>query len=142
MIVLMTEQPPQNPPTQNTPPQNPTPIEIVLNREKNALTVAFDNGETFTLSAELLRVSSPSAEVQGHGVEEKKTPAGKRNVTIMEIKPVGNYAARLVFSDGHDSGLFSWNTLYRYGREQDTMMDEYIQRLAALGINRDDSSLV
>ncbi|MEK9924109.1 MAG: gamma-butyrobetaine hydroxylase-like domain-containing protein, partial [Alphaproteobacteria bacterium] len=95
--------------------------------------VSFEDGVTTALSSELLRVESPSAEVQGHGAGQKTTPAGKRNVTITRIDPVGHYAVRITFSDGHDSGLFSWDILYDYGQRQDSLMADYIERLAAAG---------
>jgi len=117
--------------------QEPWPTSIFLNPEKNTLTVEFDTGEVFHLSAELLRVESPSAEVQGHSASQKTTPAGKRRVKITAINPVGHYAVRLVFSDGHDSGLFTWSTLYQYGRDKEDLMARYITRLDELGLSRD-----
>merc|ERR1711991_1071954 len=84
----------------------------------------FESGESFALTAELLRVESPSAEVQGHGAGQKTTPSGKQNVAISRVEPVGNYAVRLVFDDGHDSGLFSWDILHDYGMRQDSLMAE------------------
>ena len=110
--------------------------EIRLGGDKQSLFVTFETGESFTLSAELLRVESPSAEVQGHGVGQKTTPAGKRNVRITGIEPVGNYAVRLVFDDGHDTGLFSWDILHDYGTRQDSLMRDYEARLAAAGQTR------
>lgn len=115
----------------------PWPVDISLNPEKNRLTVSFDDGSSFDLDAELLRVESPSAEVQGHGADQKVTPAGKRDITINGITPVGNYAVRLTFSDGHDTGLFTWEILYRYGREQDQMMQDYLARLETMGLSRE-----
>ena len=112
------------------------PSEIRLGGDKQSLFVTFETGESFTLSAELLRVESPSAEVQGHGVGQKTTPAGKRNVRITGIEPVGNYAARLVCDDGHDTGLFSWDILHDYGTRQDSLMRDYEARLAAAGQTR------
>ena len=117
--------------------RQPWPLEIDLNAEKTVLTVGFDDGRRFNLEAELLRVESPSAEVQGHGADQKITPSGKRHVTITEISPVGHYAVRLVFSDGHDTGLYTWQVLYQYGQESDAMMQAYLQRLAAAGLSRD-----
>jgi DUF971 family protein len=113
------------------------PEEIHLSKAKDSLFVKFDNGYETTLTAELLRVESPSAEVQGHGSGQKTTPAGKANVTIAAIEPVGNYAIRISFSDGHDTGLFSWDTLHDYGQRQPQLIDDYLARLAAAGQHRD-----
>ena len=112
------------------------PQEIRLSKSKNNLFVKFDDGYETTLSAELLRVESPSAEVQGHGVGQKTTPTGKAKVTISALEPVGNYAIRITFSDGHDTGLFSWDILYDYGQRQQKLLADYLERLAALGGNR------
>ena len=112
------------------------PQEIRLSRSRNNLFVKFDDGYETTLSAELLRVESPSAEVQGHGVGQKTTPTGKAKVTISALEPVGNYAIRITFSDGHDTGLFSWDILYDYGQRQQKLLADYLERLAALGGNR------
>ena len=112
------------------------PEEIRLSKSKDSLFVKFDNGYETTLSAELLRVESPSAEVQGHGVGQKATPAGKAEITISGVEPVGNYAIRIRFSDGHDTGLFSWDTLYDYGKRQQQLLADYLERLAAVGGNR------
>ena len=105
------------------------PEEIRLAKSKTLLDVRFDNGKSFSLSAELLRVESPSAEVQGHGPGQKTTPVGKRDILISSIEPVGNYAIRIGFSDGHNTGIFSWNTLYDYGLRQDELMTNYLSRL-------------
>lgn len=113
------------------------PEEIRLSKAKDTLFVKFDNGYETTLTAELLRVESPSAEVQGHGSGQKTTPAGKANVTIAAIEPVGNYAIRISFSDGHDTGLFSWDILHDYGQRQQQLIDDYLARLAAAGQHRD-----
>ena len=113
------------------------PEEIRLSKAKDSLFVKFDNGYETTLTAELLRVESPSAEVQGHGSGQKTTPAGKANVTIGAIEPVGNYAIRISFSDGHDTGLFSWDILHDYGQRQQQLIDDYLARLAAAGQRRD-----
>ena len=104
----------------------PWPNEIRLSPDKRTLTASFDSGETFALPAEYLRVESPSAEVQGHRPEEKKTVEGKKDVTILEIEPVGNYAVRLVFDDGHDSGLYAWDYLFDLGRELDSRWLAYL----------------
>jgi len=118
-------------------PANVWPEDIRLSKAKNSLFVKFDNGYEATLTAELLRVESPSAEVQGHGSGQKTTPAGKANVTIGAIEPVGNYAIRIRFSDGHDTGLFSWDILHDYGQRQQQLIDDYLARLAAAGQRRD-----
>ena len=125
-----------NEPTQK-PPMSVTdvwPEEIRLTKSKSQLDLRFDNGTRFKLSAELLRVESPSAEVQGHGAGQKTTPAGKQNILISSIEPVGNYAIRIGFSDGHNTGIFSWNTLYDYGLRQDELMTDYLSRLKNDGI--------
>jgi DUF971 family protein len=113
------------------------PTEIRLSSDKRRLNVSFDDGTVTSITAELLRVESPSAEVQGHGAGQKTTPAGKRNVTINRIDPVGNYAIRLAFSDGHDTGLFTWDILHDYGHRHDSLMADYEKRLNEMGQNRD-----
>jgi len=115
----------------------PWPSELRLAPAKDALVVSFDTGESFTLSAEYLRVESPSAEVQGHSPDQKKTVPGKRNVTIVSIEPVGNYAVRLGFDDGHDTGLYSWEYLHRLGREFADKWQAYLSALRAKGLSRD-----
>ena len=117
-------------------PTTPWPEEIRLSKSKDSLFVKFDNGYETTLSAELLRVESPSAEVQGHGIGQKTTPAGKAEVTISGLEPVGNYAIRISFSDGHNTGLFSWDILYDYGQRQQQLLADYLERLAAAGGSR------
>ena len=112
------------------------PEEIRLSKSKDRLFVKFDNGYETTLPAELLRVESPSAEVQGHGIGQKTTPAGKAKVTISALEPVGNYAIRIRFSDGHDTGLFSWEILYDYGQRQQQLLADYFDRLAVAGGSR------
>ena len=112
------------------------PAEIRLSSSRTVLHVEFDNGDAVELSAELLRVESPSAEVQGHGVGQKTTPSGKQAVTISRVEPVGNYAIRLVFSDGHDTGIYSWDLLYDYGQRQTQLMADYIDRLDSAGQSR------
>jgi DUF971 family protein len=115
----------------------PWPTELRLNKAKDTLTIAFDSGERFDLSAEYLRVNSPSAEVQGHTPEERKTVPGKRNVLILEIQPVGNYAVRLVFDDLHSTGIFSWDLLRDLGRNQSDYWQDYLDELASKGLSRD-----
>ena len=112
------------------------PSEIRLSSSRTLLYVTFDNGEAVELGAELLRVESPSAEVQGHGADQKTTPSGKKDVSISRVEPVGNYAVRLVFSDGHDTGIYSWDLLYDYGQRQAQLMADYIERLDSAGQSR------
>ena len=114
----------------------PWPAEIRLSADGRHLSLGFDDGRRVTIPAELLRVESPSAEVQGHGPGEKKTIPGKREIAIARIEPVGNYAVRLVFDDGHDTGLYSWTYLDDLGRRQDELMRGYLDRLAAAGLPR------
>ena len=113
------------------------PQEIRLSKDKDSLFVKFDDGYQTTLSAELLRVESRSAEVQGHGRGQKVTPTGKRHVIISGIESVGNYAIRISFSDGHNTGLYSWGILYDYGHRQQVLFDDYLARLDAAGASRD-----
>jgi DUF971 family protein len=113
------------------------PTELRLRRDKMALSVSFDSGEAFEFPAEFLRVHSPSAEVQGHSPEERKTVGGKRNVAILEVHPIGNYAVRLVFDDMHSTGIFSWDYFARLGREQERMWRAYLDELAAKGLSRE-----
>ncbi|WP_422364319.1 gamma-butyrobetaine hydroxylase-like domain-containing protein [Pyruvatibacter mobilis] len=115
----------------------PWPTDISLKKSERTLTVTFDDGAVFTLPAELLRVESPSAEVQGHGAGQKKTVPGKRNVAITNVEPVGTYALRIIFSDGHDSGLFTWDYLYELGRDADAKMHAYLLDLKTKGLSRD-----
>jgi len=115
----------------------PVPTDITLDRATGRLEVTFAQGRCFAFSAEFLRVHSPSAEVRGHGPGEGTLQQGKRTVTITGIDPVGNYAVKLVFSDGHDTGIYSWGLLHQYGLDQDTMWARYLQRLEAAGGSRD-----
>jgi DUF971 family protein len=108
-------------------PSNKWPGEIRLNPAKDVLTIAFDDGARFELRAEYLRVESPSAEVKGHGGQRPPPVTGKQGVKIDGLEPVGNYAVRIGFDDGHDSGLFSWDYLYRLGVEHDQLWAEYLQ---------------
>lgn len=112
------------------------PTELRLNRADRILSVSFDDGSHFRLPAEYLRVESPSAEVQGHSPAQKQLVAGKRHVAIVAVDPVGNYAVRLSFDDGHDSGIYSWTLLYRLGREQEGLWAAYLAALAARGLSR------
>ena len=120
----------------HAPAKDVWPEEIRLAKSKSLLDVRFDNGKSFSISAELLRVESPSAEVQGHGPSQKSTPFGKQDILIKSIEPVGNYAIRIGFSDGHDTGIFSWSTLYDYGLRHDELMADYLSRLKNNGTNR------
>jgi len=115
----------------------PWPTELRLHKDRKALTVAFDNGETFELGAEYLRVKSPSAEVQGHAPEERKTVPGKRYVAILEVQPIGNYAVRLVFDDLHSTGIYSWEYFLDLGRHHDAYWRDYLDELAAMGLVRE-----
>ncbi len=112
------------------------PTELRLRKDRRHLAVSFDNGESFELSAEYLRVRSPSAEVQGHAPTERKTVAGKKNVAILEVQPVGNYAVRLVFDDLHSTGIYSWPYLRELGQRRDAYWGEYLDELAAKGLSR------
>ena len=113
------------------------PTEIRLKREEKALEIDFEDGKSFRLPAELLRVESPSAEVQGHGPSQKKLVAGRRHVRIMAIEPVGNYAIRIKFDDMHDTGIYSWDTLYDYGQRQKEMWQDYLDAIEAESLSRD-----
>lgn len=115
----------------------PWPIEVRLFREKGELEVDFDDGRTFLYTAEYLRVESPSAEVQGHGPDQKKIIAGRRHVRIDAIEPVGNYAIRIRFDDKHDTGIFSWSYLYELGVKQPEKWDAYLAALLYRGLSRD-----
>ncbi len=115
----------------------PVPTEIRLSKDKRVLTVVFDSNRRFEISAELLRVESPSAEVQGHDPSQKKTVPGKRNVEIMKIEPIGNYAVRLVFDDMHDTGIYSWQLLHRLGDEAESLFQAYTAALDAAGLSRE-----
>jgi DUF971 family protein len=115
----------------------PTPVEIRLRTAAQRLEVDFDDGSRFAFPAEFLRVESPSAEVQGHGPNERRTVPGKRHVGILGVEPVGHYAVRLRFDDLHDTGIFSWDYLHRLGREQQARWRDYLAALAAQGLSRD-----
>jgi len=114
----------------------PVPTEIKLHQKSNVLEIAFADGKSFRLSCEFLRVYSPSAEVRGHGPGQEVLQAGKQNVGIKQIEPVGNYAVQFKFSDGHDTGIYSWDLLYDYGLRQDEMWAHYLERLKAAGASR------
>ena len=114
----------------------PWPTELRLDKEKHILTVSYDDGQSFALPAELLRVLSPSAEVQGHSPDQRVTVPGKKNVGIARIEPVGNYAVRIVFTDGHDTGLYVWEYLRELGEQKDERWQEYLKELAAKRLSR------
>lgn len=116
--------------------KSPWPTEIRLKRDRRALGVAFDDGVAHDLPAEMLRVLSPSAEVQGHSPEQRKTLGGKKDVSITAVDPVGNYAVRLTFDDGHNTGLFSWTYLRKLGDEREKLWGEYLAELKAKGLGR------
>jgi DUF971 family protein len=113
------------------------PVEIRLPKDRRTLRVAFEDGRTFDLPAELLRVTSPSAEVQGHSEAERKTVGGKRNVTILSVDPVGNYAVRLGFDDMHSTGIYSWAFLHDLGANAARRFQDYLDDLQAKGLDRD-----
>jgi DUF971 family protein len=113
------------------------PVEIRLPKDRLALRVAFDDGQVFDLPAELLRVTSPSAEVQGHSEAERKTVGGKRNVTILSVDPVGNYAVRIGFDDMHSTGIYSWAFLRDLGANAGQRFQDYLDDLQAKGLDRD-----
>jgi DUF971 family protein len=115
----------------------PWPTELRVDRAEKHLTVTFDNGERFVLPAELLRVESPSAEVQGHGPSQKTIVAGRRHIGIMALEPVGNYAVRIRFDDLHDTGMYSWRYLYHLGKNQDKLWADYLAALEQRGLSRD-----
>jgi DUF971 family protein len=115
----------------------PWPTELRLHKDRRSLTVAFENGQSFQLPAEYLRVRSPSAEVQGHSPDERKTVGGKRAVAILEVLPVGNYAVRLVFDDMHSTGIYSWEYLHQLGSTQTANWQEYLDELAAKRLTRE-----
>ncbi len=115
----------------------PQPTEIKLHQISRVLEITFADGKTFSLPCEFLRVYSPSAEVRGHGPGQEVLQTGKREVTISKIEPVGTYAVQLCFSDGHDTGIFSWDLLYDYGVRQNDMWQHYLRRLAENNASRD-----
>ena len=113
------------------------PVEMSLHKKSRRFDISFDDGSNFAFSFEFLRVFSPSAEVQGHTPSEAKIQVGKRDVTVEGVEPMGNYALRFIFSDGHDSGLYSWDYLYEIGQKQQELWQAYLQDLAAHGASRD-----
>lgn len=113
------------------------PVEIRLNHDENTLEVDYKSGEAISLPAELLRVESPSAEIQGHSPDEKKILGGRKEVAIIEIKPVGNYAIEIKFDDLHDTGIYTWDYMFELGRNQDAIWAEYLKNLEAAGLKRE-----
>ena len=118
-------------------PQAPVPTAFKVRKQSRVMEVSFDDGAEFSLSFELLRVYSPSAEVRGHGVGQEVLQLGKRDVEIVAVEPVGNYGVKPVFSDGHDSGIYTWAYLYRLGTDQGTMWEQYLCDLEAAGHTRE-----
>ena len=116
---------------------SPWPTELRLHKDRSTLTVTFDNGKSFDLPAEYLRVRSPSAEVQGHTPAERRVVAGKRDVQILEVVPVGNYAVRLVFDDTHSTGIFSWDYLFELGDRREAYWRDYLDELKVKKLSRD-----
>jgi len=115
----------------------PTPQDLTVHHKSRVLEISFSDGKTFRIPFELMRVYSPSAEVQGHGPGQETLQTGKRNVELSALEPVGNYAVQPTFSDGHDSGIFSWDYLYFLGSQQDQLWADYEARLKAAGVDRD-----
>jgi len=113
------------------------PEAIRVDRQSRQLVITFDDGHSFTLAAELLRVESPSAEVKGHGPGQEVTVPGKRTVGLTSAEAVGNYAVRLVFDDGHSTGIYTWAYLYELGRDQESLWQRYLQRLERDGLSRE-----
>lgn len=112
------------------------PTELRVAKDRASLSISFNSGENYVIPAEMLRVLSPSAEVQGHAPEQRITVWGKRDVTIAEMVPVGNYAVRVVFDDRHDTGIFTWTYLARLGRDRDALWQEYLDELEEKGLKR------
>jgi DUF971 family protein len=118
----------------------PIPTEIRLHQKSRVVELTYADGERHELGCEFLRVFTPSAEARGHGPGQETLQTGKRDVTIERIEPVGTYALRFVFSDGHDSGLYSWDLLYNLGRHRDTLWQEYLGQIEAQGLSRDSDT--
>ncbi|MBT3065973.1 gamma-butyrobetaine hydroxylase-like domain-containing protein [Rhodoferax sp. U11-2br] len=117
---------------------SPTPEDITVHSASRVLEISFSDGARFRIPFELLRVCSPSAEVQGHGPGQETVQTGKRHVDLVAIEPVGNYAVQPTFSDGHNTGLYSWDYLYLLGSQQDKLWQDYFAQLEAAGVKRDD----
>jgi DUF971 family protein len=117
---------------------SPTPEDITVHSQSRVLEISFSDGASFRIPFELLRVCSPSAEVQGHGPGQETVQTGKRHVDLVAIEPVGNYAVHPTFSDGHNTGLYTWDYLYLLGSQQDQLWRDYFAQLEAAGVQRDD----
>ncbi|MBS1160921.1 MAG: hypothetical protein H6R15_3340 [Proteobacteria bacterium] len=117
--------------------ETPIPNEVRLHQKSRRLELVYATGETFSLDFEYLRVYTPSAEARGHGPGQETLQTGKREVVLERLEPVGNYALRLVFSDGHDSGLYSWDLLYNLGQHHDELWTDYLKQIEAQGLSRD-----
>ncbi len=116
---------------------SPTPTALTVHSQSRVLEIAFSDGAAFRIPFELMRVYSPSAEVQGHGPGQAILQTGKREIGMTALEPIGNYAVKPVFSDGHDSGLYTWDYLYHLGADQDSLWDDYLGKLQAAGLERD-----
>ena len=121
---------------------SPTLTALTVHSQSRILEIAFSDGAHFKIPFELMRIYSPSAEVQGHGPGQEVLQTGKREVNVVELEPIGNYAVKPVFSDGHESGLFTWDYLYHLGLDQGRLWDDYNRRLLAAGIERDAPMVV
>ena len=121
---------------------SPTPTALTVHSQSRLLEVAFSDGAAFKIPFELMRIYSPSAEVQGHGPGQEILQTGKREVNVVELEPIGNYAVKPVFSDGHESGLFTWDYLYHLGVDEGRLWDDYNRRLLAAGVSRDAPMIV
>jgi DUF971 family protein len=121
---------------------SPTPTALTVHGKSRLLEVAFSDGAEFKIPFELMRVYSPSAEVQGHGPGQEVLQTGKREVSVVQLESIGNYAVKPVFSDGHESGIFSWEYLYQLGANQDQLWSDYNRRLQAAGMSRDAAMVV
>jgi DUF971 family protein len=121
--------------------KTPIPTEIKLHQKSRLLEIAFSDGQRFELPCEFLRIYSPSAEVRGHGPGQEVLQVGKKNVEITDVQPVGSYAVQLVFSDGHDSGLYSWDYLHDLGVNQEALWKQYLERMNEAGASREPATL-
>jgi DUF971 family protein len=119
--------------------ETPVPSEIKLHQKSRVLEITYADGKSFRLTSEFLRVYSPSAEVRGHGPGQEVLQVGKKDIDILKVEPVGTYAVQLTFSDGHSTGIYSWDLFYDYGVRYQELWDRYLQRLAAAGASRSGS---
>ena len=122
--------------------QSPTPVALTVHSQSRVLEIAFSDGAAFRIPFELMRIYSPSAEVQGHGPGQEVLQTGKREVGVVALEPIGNYAVKPIFSDGHESGLFTWDYLYHLGADERQLWDDYERRLDAAGAKRDAPMVV